>query len=97
MNTAATVSWLSADEGGRTELPDGHRYVTVGKFPDDGLGWPDGAWSVVLEFDIPPSRQGSPSLATASFLMDTAPHERLRPGSRFELYEGLRKVATVQL
>jgi hypothetical protein len=71
--------------------------VTISKFPEEGPGWPDGAWSVVLDFDASPSVQGNPSLGRASFLMDSAPQERLHPGQRFELYEGLKKVATVEV
>jgi hypothetical protein len=97
MTTRAKVMWLSPSEGGRASLPDGTRYVTISKFPDDGPRWPDGAWSVVLDFDQPPSLQGTPSLGRASFLVENAPQDRLRPGTRFDLHEGLRKVATVEL
>lgn len=97
MSTRAKVNWLSADEGGRSELPSTHRYVTISRFPDDDDGWPDGAWSVVLDFDTSPAEQGNPSYGRASFLMDTAPQDRLRAGQQFDLYEGLKKVATVEL
>jgi hypothetical protein len=97
MRARARVTWLSSSEGGRSPLPGGRRYVTIGKFPEDGPNWPDGGWSVVLEFDTPPSVQGSPSIGVATFLMDTAPHDRLRDGQRFELFEGLRRVAVVEV
>jgi len=97
MRVPAKVIWLSASEGGRAGLPETHRYVTISRFADDGPNWPDGAWSVVLDFRITPSEQGSPSLGDASFLMNSAPHERLHPGQRFDLYEGLRRVAVVEL
>ena len=97
MSAAVRVNWLLPEDGGRSALPTGHRYVTVSRFPEDGPEWPDGAWSVEVVFDRPPSEQGNPSVGTASFLVDAAPQKRLRPGSTFELYEGLKKVATVDL
>lgn len=97
MTHNARVMWLSPEEGGRNSLPDGLRYVTIGRFPEEGPLWPDGAWSVVLDFSVPPSKQGNPSLGAASFLMESAPSELLRAGQRFALYEGLRKVADVDI
>jgi hypothetical protein len=93
----ATVTWLSSEEGGRSEIPNGKRYMTIAKFPSDSTDWPNGAWTVVLDFDRPPSELGNPSIGTARFLMDTAPEAELRSGATFELYEGLRKVAIVSL
>ena len=97
MSRRARVRWLSKTEGGRTSLPGGERYVTIGRFPEEGPGWPDGAWSVVIDFETPPAEQGNPSVGTASFLMEAAPQERLEQGTHFELYEGLSKVADVEL
>lgn len=97
MKMQARVAWLTSSEGGRTALPDGLRYITIGKFPDEGPEWPNGAWSVVLNFATPPSVQGNPSFGEASFLMDTAPPNRLFVGQRFELFEGLKKVAVVDV
>ena len=97
MQVRASVEWLTARDGGRAALPDVQRYVTIGKFPEDGPEWPDGAWSVVLESDPPPSEQGSPSVGVASFLMANAPQDRLRVGQRFGLYEGRKKVASVEV
>ena len=93
----AKVTWISKAAGGRSSLPTGDQYVAVSRFPEDGLNWPDGAWSVVLEFSSPASEQGNPSVGTARFLSEEAPLERLRPGRVFELYEGLHQVATVEL
>lgn len=93
----ARVTWISKTAGGRSALPTGDRYVAVSRFPDDGPNWPDGAWSVVLEFTSPASEQGNPSVGSARFLSEEAPHEWLRPGRVFSLYEGLHQVATVEL
>lgn len=97
MSNRAKVSWLLPSESGRSALPSGNRYATVGRFPEDGPQWPDGAWTVVLEFPAPPSEQGNPSFGSATFLAPDAPRSRLRTGQIFELYEGTRKVADVEL
>ncbi|MGH9626874.1 MAG: hypothetical protein ACRD7E_00700 [Bryobacteraceae bacterium] len=92
----ARLRWLPADEGGRrTGLPKVKRYATIARFPDDGPEWPDGAWTVVIEFDQSPDEQGNPSIGAAHFLMNSAPDDRLN--GVFELYEGLRKVADVEV
>jgi hypothetical protein len=93
----AKVRWLSQDEGGRSAIPDGTQYTTIAKFAGDGPGWPDGAWTIVMEFDKTPAEQGNPSVGRARFLMPAAPHERLEAGTTFDLYEGLRKVAIVEI
>jgi hypothetical protein len=86
------VDW-SADK--MTRLPSSGSYMTVAKFAEDGNSWPEEAWSVIIEFD-PPERSHAPSFqATARFLMPNAPLDRLRAGSSFGLYEGLKKTATV--
>jgi hypothetical protein len=97
MNRRASVRWIPKAAGGRISLPEGKRYVTISRFPEEGPSWPDGAWSVVIAFMTPPAQQGNPSVGTASFLMETAPQARLEHGTHFELYEGLRKVADVEL
>jgi hypothetical protein len=93
----ARVRWIEASKGGRMAPPSGHRYVTIGRFPEDGPEWPDGAWSVVVEFDTPPLPSSSESIATVSFLMPSAPHGRLQPGRVFTLHEGRVQVAEVEL
>jgi hypothetical protein len=93
----ATITWVPPAEGGRSSLPTGERCVTVARFPKDGDRWHEEAWSVVLEASPPPAEQGSPTIGTARFLADDAPQERLRPGRSFELYEGARRVAVVDL
>jgi hypothetical protein len=49
----------------------------MARFPEDTGTWFQEAWSIVLEFDGPPSAQGNPSLAKARFLAgcDTKSHE----------------------
>lgn len=91
------VVWLSPEQGGRKTRMTENRYITIGRFPEDGPEWPNAAWSVVLEFAPDTDPAASPALAKASFLMPNAPHERLRPGAVFTLHEGLRKVATASV
>lgn len=90
----AKVTWLSEALGGRKTLPPVGQYITLTRFPADTI-WPDGAWTVVLDFEPPAAVQGSPSQAMVRFLVESAPVERLMSGAIFELYEGLQKVATV--
>jgi hypothetical protein len=97
MSHRAKVTWVPADQGGRSALPTATRYINISRFPEDPPSWPDGSWSIVLEFDTPPSAQGSPSLGTARFLVDEAPHERLQRGRSFDVFEGTRHTATVEL
>lgn len=52
-------------------------------------------WSLVCRFDSPPSQQGNPSTARISFMVEDAPHERLRAGTRLRLFE--RKTGTYAL
>lgn len=93
----ALITWLTESKGGRKALPAGLRYVTVARFPEDGENWTQQAWSVVATFSIPPSEQGSPSTGDVRFLVDEAPRERIAPDRHFDLYEGGRRVAVVQV
>lgn len=88
----ARVMWLTQNLRG--QLPNGNQYSTVSRFEED-RSWPSVAWSIVLEFDVPPVAQGNPSIGRARFLSPEAPRDRLRAGARFDLYEGHRKVAEV--
>jgi len=91
------VTWVLAEDGGRRALPTERRYVTVARFPEDGDRWNEEAWSVVLEASPPPSEQGNPTVVDARFLANDAPQDRIRPGRSFDLYEGARRVATVDV
>ena len=90
------VTWAQR-KGGSTQPPPVTRYADIARFPDDGPAWPDGAWTVVLDFPTPPADQDGPIVGTARFLMDDAPHSGLRPGAVFDLYRGLTYVATVEV
>jgi hypothetical protein len=95
----ALVHWLPADQRGKQRLPATLRYVGLSRFREDGQGWPDGAWSIEVLFDEPPPEQGDSDVSRARvrFLFDTAPQERLFPGVRFGLHEGIHKVAEIEV
>ena len=71
----------------------------LSRFAEDAADWPNGAWSVELTFDEPPPEQGGSRASDGyvRFLVDEAPHERLARGVRFDLYEGLTRVAEVEV
>jgi len=79
------------------ELPLPEKYVTVARFPEDLSSWEKGAWSVVLEIDPDSWGPGPEVFGTATFLVEEAPWEILRPGVRFEMLEGNRVTATVKI
>jgi hypothetical protein len=87
----ARVRWLSAEEGGRAEPPGNAPYSTVAKFRDQRADWSRQAWSVMLAFT------SWPNMAIVSFLVPEAPHDLLATGVAFELYEGAKKVAEVEV
>lgn len=93
----ARVNWIAKSEGGRVAPPTGDEYVTVARFPEDGDRWREEAWSVVLRASPPPAEQGNPTFGEVSFLVDEAPQHRLLPGRRFDLFEGGRRVAEVEV
>jgi hypothetical protein len=58
----------------------------------------DEGWSLVCSFDSPPAHQGSPSKARVHFLVDAAPHNRLRAGAQLQLFErATQELARVEI
>ncbi|HWZ59632.1 MAG TPA: hypothetical protein VNW46_11715 [Gemmatimonadaceae bacterium] len=90
------VHWLSAEEGVRTVALVKSRWPALSRFPEQHDHWPDGSWTVVVEFE-PVTVGDVPTRGTARFLMPDAPHAWLYSGQRFGLYQGLRKVADVDV
>ena len=86
----AVVHW-SAEK--LNNLPTSGQYITVARFPEDTSA--SEAWSVVLE--IKGDIRARPCKAEVRFLMPNAPHERLKSGTRFELLEGNKVTATVEV
>lgn len=90
------VYWTPRESGGRDEPFAGVWYSTSAKFPEQ-TDWQVDGWSVVLEFDTPPSEQENPSMGKARFLVEDAPADWLFPGQAFEMYEGRRMTAQVEI
>ena len=91
----ALVEWIPKDQGGRTKPPLGvgvPPYTTEVRFVDDP--WPpvDASWSLVVVKYEPLSTEFKWT-ADVHFLVEEAPHESLREGRDFELYEGSKCVA----
>jgi hypothetical protein len=78
----AKITWVPSISGGRISAPLGPSYSTVAKFTED-------------EFSNP--LQASEHLADVHFLAPDAPNERLISGRQFELFEGAKLVAFVEL
>ncbi len=92
----AEIHWINKDEGGRSRPPAGvgsPPYSAEVRFMDEP--WPpmNASWSLVIE-----KRELESSeydwIADVSYKMENAPHDSLRPGRTFELYEGNKCVAS---
>lgn len=71
--------------------PTGPVYSTLARFEEDEK-WPHEAWSVAVSF-IRPLGGDRYLHAEISFLNDDSPTHLLQQGSRFELFEGQKRVA----
>jgi hypothetical protein len=89
----ARITWFTPDQGGRSTLPSGLQYSTVGRFAAQGAEWEKNAWSLVVEFTEAP-RFAPTHLAQVKFLVPEGPAELLTSGNTFDLLEGSRVVAT---
>jgi hypothetical protein len=96
----AIIDWIPKEQGGRSKLPDGMGsppYSPTVRFLDTDEPWPP---PVLWSFAIRKMSETSGSLrwiVDARFRVEHAPHESLRPGRPFELYEGPHCVARGQL
>ena len=88
----ARLRWLTAAEGGRQTPPPGPEYSTVARFEALRDRWPNEAWSVVVSLAATAPSQRVVE-ARVRMLVRDAPPELLTPGSRFDLFEGSRRVA----
>jgi hypothetical protein len=78
-------------------LPSSCQYMTVAKFAGDTDGWQGDSWSVAIEFPSPETSHAESFEATARFLVESGPWEKLKRGSSFDLYEGFMKTASVRV
>ncbi len=92
------VNWLSSESGGRVHPPTGTSYTTVCKFKGQTFEeWQKNAWSVRLNFIEADEHEANVRYGFATFIAEKAPHELLKPGFEFELFEGSRSVAEVEV
>jgi hypothetical protein len=78
-------------------FPRFHRTIDPAWLPEARPPLGDG-WSLVCDFESSPSVQGSPSMAQVQFMVDEAPHDRLRPGIMLQLFERpTRRYAQVEI
>ena len=90
-----SIEWIPESQGGRAKPPLGAGeppYSTVVHFPGEPWPHPDGSWSLVIRKNVPLSGEYQ-WVADVHYLVDDAPHESLRVGREFELYEGNKCVA----
>ncbi|MFO0832138.1 MAG: hypothetical protein U0637_09865 [Phycisphaerales bacterium] len=88
----ATLVWLTHEEGGRTTPPAGPRYTAPARMGSwNEISAEQACWSLRVDR----TQQTGPFewRANVSFVVPEAPHDALRPGTRFALYEGRRCVA----
>jgi hypothetical protein len=90
----ARIRWLKPEEGGRPSPPPGPDYSTVARFEVRADRWPHEAWSIVLNIYAPPDAEGLMVADIRMLAGEDAPKELLSPGSRFELFEGRKQVAS---
>ena len=94
----ALVYWTASSEGGLSTPPTTLRMVHPAHFTEDGPRWPTPeGWSVVLEFDAPPTLSADPSPARVFFLFPNAPQSRLWSGRTLDYYMGVRKIARIEV
>lgn len=88
----ARITWLTPEEGGRRQPPPGPRYSAPARFEGQAAGSEGANWSLVVDLQSRPSG-ATDWIAEVRYLVDEAPHELLRLGACFELYEGKKCVA----
>lgn len=56
-----------------------------------------GSWSLVVECESAPNEQGFETLGSVRFLVESAPHEILVAGFRFDFKDGANKIGTCEI
>ncbi len=92
-----TIRWLRSDAGGRSRPPTvGSRYAAIGRFRQNYHDWKEHSWSVVVE-PLSNADECLTQTAMIGFLVNDAPTDWMAEGAHFELYEGVFKVAEVDI
>lgn len=94
----AKVHWLAPNQGGRKALPSGSVYAATGRFDEPESEF----FSIVLSFPAKePPENGSTSRAVdeaeVSFLAPELVKNKLAPGKKLLITEGLRIVAECEI
>lgn len=82
------VTW---EDWKKNNLPMSGKYSTLAKFPENFSMSPNEFWSVNLVF------LDSVEIAMANFLSADGPHDWLKLGCQFEMWEGSRPSAKVEV
>ncbi len=91
MKARAFISWIPAAKGGPSRPPTGVTFRADVRFDDD-LNWPAEGWTLVVR-PIKRFSRGQLVFAEVEFLVPDAPHDLLRNGARFQLFDGRRPIA----
>jgi hypothetical protein len=74
-------------------LPNSNKlYTQIYGIPEKGKGW-----TLVFEFEETPRNQGYRSKAKVHFLVPEAPHDILKPGFKFDFWDGASKVGHCEI
>jgi hypothetical protein len=84
--------WTIGPEKGNVRPPSGPTYSTVINLEGRTPGWPNEAWSAVVESIEGADPDGNMN-ANMRFLVQHAPHHLLTTGAKFELLAGAEVVA----
>jgi len=82
--THTAIHWSA--EQLKLGLPLSGRRTDPAWFTEPGPGSEEG-WSLVCEFEALPASPDEPTIAQVSFMVENAPHDRLRAGTRLQLFE----------
>ena len=83
----ALIHWSATQV--RRGLPEKAQLIDPAWFDSEPPNVDEG-WSLVCQFDSPPASQGSPSAAHVHFIMEAAPHDRLRREYRSDYLSAAR-------
>lgn len=90
----ARILWVKPEDGGRRSPPTGPEYSTVARFESLADRWPEEAWSIVLRISASADASGTMLADIRMLVGANAPRDLLASGSRFDLFEGDRHVAS---
>lgn len=93
----ARIQWHKSLNAAHQPPHLGSTYSTVARFEALRELWPQEAWSVVIEVTTPLDSLGSMRANIRLLFEDRAPPGLLDAGSKFDLFEGQRCVASGEI